>query len=155
MNRMDIYVGARCSGKTATLIKKSAETGAYILVANKHQAIAVYRQAKEMGYNIPFPVTVSEITTGRNYIDVSYMKKRGLLIDELQSVLDIAFCGIPIHGTTLNLDSNTDIKYLNLDERGSVVNGSEYLCNKMGGKACEYRSKCTNIFIKEGDVFGE
>lgn len=153
MNRMDIYVGARCSGKTATLIKKSADTGAYILVATKCQAIAVYRQAKEMGYNIPFPVTVSEITTRRKYFDVSYMKKRGLLIDELQSVLDVAFCGIPIHGATLNVDSITDIKYLNLDERGSVVD--EYLCSKMGGKECEYLSKCTNIFIKEGDVFRE
>lgn len=125
MNRMDIYVGGRGSGKTATLIMKSAETGAYILVANKYQAIAVYRQAKEMGYNIPFPVTVSEITTRRNYIDVSYMKKRGLLIDELRMVLDIAFCGIPIHGATLNADSLTDIKYLNPDERGSVVDEPE------------------------------
>lgn len=125
MNRMDIYVGARRSGKTATLIKKSAETGAYILVATKHQAHAVYKQAKEMGDDIPFPVTVSEITTGREYFNDSYMKKHGLLIDELQLVLDVAFCGIPIHGATLNLDSNTDIKYLNTDERISAVNGSE------------------------------
>lgn len=125
MNRMDIYVGARRSGKTATLIKKSAETGAYIVVANKYQAHAVYRQAKEMDYDIPFPVTVSEITTRRNYFNDSYMKKHGLLIDELRSVLDIAFCGIPIHGATLNVDSNTVIKYFNQDERSSVVNESE------------------------------
>ena len=125
MNRMDIYVGARCSGKTATLIKKSAETGAYILVATKHQAHAVYRQAKEMDYDIPFPVTVSEITTMRNYFNDSYIKKHGLLIDELRSVLDIAFCGIPIHGATLNVDSNTVIKYFTQDERSSVVNESE------------------------------
>lgn len=121
MNMMDIYVGARRSGKTATLIKKSAETGAYILVATKHQAHAVYRQAKEMDYDIPFPVTVSEITTMRNYFNDSYMKKHGLLIDELRSVLDIAFCGIPIHGATLNVDSNTVIKYFTQDERISVV----------------------------------
>lgn len=117
MNRMDIYVGARCSGKTATLIKKSAETGAYILVASKYQAHAVYCQAKEMGYDIPFPVTVSEVTTRRNYFDGSYMKKRGVLLDELNSVLNVAFYGIPIRGATLNVDSNTDIKYLNQDEQ--------------------------------------
>lgn len=117
MNRMDIYVGARRSGKTATLIKKSAETGDYILVATKCQARAVYRQAKEMDYDIPFPVTVSEITTGRKYFNDSYMKKHGLLIDELQLVLDVAFCGIPIHGATLNADSITDIKYLNPGEQ--------------------------------------
>ena len=121
MNRMDIYVGARRSGKTATLIKKSAETGAYILVATKHQAHAVYRQAKEMDYDIPLPVTVSEITSMRNSFNDSYMKKHGLLIDELRSVLDIAFCGIPIHGATLNVDSNTVIKYFTQDERISVV----------------------------------
>lgn len=121
MNRMNIYVGARRSGKTATLIKKSAETGAYILVATKHQAHAVYRQAKEMDYDIPFPVTVSEITSMRNSFNDSYMKKHGLLIDELRSVLDIAFCGIPIHGATLNVDSNTVIKYFTQDERISVV----------------------------------
>lgn len=116
MSRMDVYVGARSSGKTATLIKKSAETGAYILVATKCQAHAVYCQAKEMGYDIPFPVTVSEVTTRRNYFDGSYMKKRGVLLDELKSVLNVAFHGIPIHGATLNVDSNTDIKYLNLNQ---------------------------------------
>ena len=125
MKRMDIYVGGRGSGKTATLIKKSAETGAYILVATKHQAHAVYKQAKEMEYDIPFPVTVSEIITGLKYFNDSYIKKYGLLIDELQSVLDVAFCGIPIHGATLNLDSNTDIKYLNPDERIRAVDESE------------------------------
>lgn len=125
MNRMDIYVGGRRSGKTATLIKKSAETGAYILVATKHQAHAVYRQAKEMDYDIPFPVTVSEITPELKYFNDSYIKKHGLLIDELQSVLDVAFCGIPIHGATLNADSITDIKYLNPDVRISAVDESE------------------------------
>ena len=35
------------------------------------------------------------------------------------------------------------------------LTGSEYLCSKMGGKECEYLSKCTNIFIKEGGVFRE
>lgn len=123
--KMDIHVGGRGSGKSTTLIKKSAETGDYILVATKCQARAVYRQAKEMGYDILFPVTVSEITTGRKYFNDSYMKKHGLLIDELRLVLDIAFCGIPIRGATLNLDSNTDIKYLNQDERGSVVDEPE------------------------------
>ncbi|RHT38342.1 replicase [Firmicutes bacterium AM31-12AC] len=122
---MDIYVGARGSGKTATLIKKSAETGAYILVATKFQAHAVYKQAKEMEYDIPFPLTVSEFFTRDKYFDNSYMKDHGLLIDELRSVLDIAFCGIPIHGATLNLDSLTDIKYLNPDERVSAVDESE------------------------------
>ena len=101
-----------------------------------------------MDYDIPFPVTISEITPELKYFNDSYIKKHGVLIDELQSVLDIAFCGIPIHGATLNLDSNTDIKCLNPGERSSVLDESEYLCSKMGGKECKYFSKCTNIFIK-------
>lgn len=39
MNRMDIYVGARRSGKTATLIKKSAETGSYILDSERRKRL--------------------------------------------------------------------------------------------------------------------
>lgn len=35
------------------------------------------------------------------------------------------------------------------------LTGSEYLCSKMGGKECGYLSKCTNIFIKEGNMFRE
>ena len=35
------------------------------------------------------------------------------------------------------------------------LTGSEYLCSKMGSKECGYLSKCTNIFIKEGDMFRE
>lgn len=103
---MDIYVGARGSGKTATLIKKSAETGAYILVATKFRAHTVYKQAKEMEYDIPFPLTVSEITTGQKYFFNSYMKDHSLLIDELEAVLDVAFCGIPIHGATMSDTAN-------------------------------------------------
>lgn len=103
---MDIYVGARGSGKTATLIKKSAETGAYILVATKFQAHAVYKQAKEMGYDIPFPLIVSKVFTRDKHFDNSYMKERGLLIDELETVLDVAFCGIPICCATVSDTSN-------------------------------------------------
>ncbi len=103
---MDIYVGARGSGKTATLIKKSAETGAYILVANKIQADVVFKQAKEMGYDIPFPVTVSEIIDNRIYLYDRDTKGPGLLIDELETVLHVAFGGIPIHGATMSDTAN-------------------------------------------------
>lgn len=103
---MDVYVGARGSGKSATLIKKSAETGAYILVATKLQASAVFKQAKEMGYDIPFPVTVSEITTGKKYCSNRYMKDRGLLIDELETVLHVTFGCNSIHGATMSDTAN-------------------------------------------------
>lgn len=125
MNRMDIYVGARRSGKTATLIKKSAETGAYIVAPSRCMADYIRKQANDMGYDIPEPFSVDEITPELKYFNDSYIKKHGLLIDELQSVLDVAFCGIPIHGATLNADSITDIKYLNPDVRISAVDESE------------------------------
>lgn len=103
---IDIYVGARGSGKTATLIKKSAETGAYILVATKFQAHAVYKQAKEMGYDIPFPLTVSKVFTRDKYFDYSYMKERGLLIDELETVMHVVSGCIPICCATVSDTSN-------------------------------------------------
>lgn len=103
---MKITIGPRRSGKTARTIMESAKTGSYILVATKCQADCVYKQTKEMGINIPYPVTISEVITGRKYFDNKYMKEHGVLVDEAQSVLHIALCDIPIRGMTLNNDGN-------------------------------------------------
>lgn len=92
---MKITIGPRRSGKTARTIMESAKTGSYILVATKRQADCVYKQAKEMEINIPYPVTISEVTTGRKYFDNEYMKEHGVLVDEAQLVLQIALCDIP------------------------------------------------------------
>lgn len=125
MNRMDIYVGARRSGKTATLIKKSAETGAYIVAPSRCMADYIRKQANDMGYDIPEPFSVEEIFRMKQ-------NKPFMNTDIIHGILATCYlCNYP------------------------HLTGSEYWCSKMGGKECEYLSKCTSIFIKEGDVFRE
>ena len=126
MNRMDIYVGARRSGKTATLIKKSAETGAYIVAHSRCMADYIRQQANDMGYDIPEPFSVEEIfcmKRNKHFMNTDIMRK-GLLVDEAQIVLQQFFAPAKIWGTTVT-DFGDNIEYLNPDERSSVVDESE------------------------------
>jgi hypothetical protein len=123
---MKITIGPRHSGKTTRMIMESAKTGSYILVATKCQADCVYKQTKEMGINIPYPVTISEVITGRKYFDNKYMKEHGVLVDEAQSVLHIALCDIPIRGMTLNNDGNIDILEHGATHTLNAANLKEY-----------------------------
>lgn len=123
-NMTKYTIGERCSGKTTRLIERSAKEGIYILVPTKDIARCIADQAKEMGLDIPFPVTVGEyLNCGRH--DWSNIREKGLLIDELDLVLERLLRGIPVHEVTLTdrgnverLDSlaNSDNKY-----KGSVV----------------------------------
>lgn len=97
---MQITIGERQIGKTTKLIKRSAAEGSYILVATKHQANAIFKQANEMGIKIPFPITINEVLNYRNMRGTSVYKK-GILIDETSSVLEYIFNGIPIHEITI------------------------------------------------------
>lgn len=126
MKRMDIYVGARRSGKTATLIKKSAETGAYIVAPSRCMADYIYKQANDMGYDIPEPFSVEEIfymKQNKHFMNTD-IRRKGLLVDEAQIVLQQFFAPAKIWGTTVT-DFGDNIKYLNPDERGSVVDDPE------------------------------
>ena len=96
---MQITIGERCSGKTTKLIKRSAAEGSYILVATKHQASAIFKQASEMGFDIPYPVTVEDYF---NYkFRGSDITRKGILIDEVDLILQYIFAGIPIREITL------------------------------------------------------
>lgn len=126
MNRMDIYVGARCSGKTATLIKKSAETGAYIVAPSRFMADYIRKQANDMGYDIPGLFSVEEIfrmKRNKPFMNTD-IRRKGLLVDEAQIVLQQLFAPAKILGTTVT-DFGDNIEYLNPNERSSVVNESE------------------------------
>jgi len=126
MKRMDIYVGARCSGKTATLIKKSAETGAYIVAPSRCMADYIYKQAKDMGYDIPAPFSVEEVfymKRNKHFMNTD-IRCKGLLVDEAQIVLQQFFAPAKIWGTTIT-DFGDNIEHLNPDERRGVVDESE------------------------------
>ena len=104
---MNVVIGERCSGKTTRLIERSAKEGIYILVANKEMARCVADQAKDMGLEIPYPVTVGEYLRG-NKFQGSSIRRDGLLIDDLDMVLDLLFRGIPIREVTLTDRGNVE-----------------------------------------------
>lgn len=126
MNRMDIYVGARRSGKTATLIKKSAETGAYIVAPSRCMADYIRKQANDMGYDIPEPFSVEEIfrmKQNKHFMNTDIMRK-GLLVDEAQILLQQFFAPAKIWGTTVT-DFGDNIEYLNSDKQISDAHEPE------------------------------
>lgn len=119
----ELIVGSRRSGKTTELIKRAATDNLYILTGTTAQARYIFDQAKEMGYDIPFPVTWEDFQ--RTEFRGSSIKRDGLLIDELEHVLCRVFKHIPIKGVTwtrydikdLDLE-NPDNPWIGMDEYG-------------------------------------
>ena len=56
---MTIYVSGRQSGKTTFLIRQSADTGAVIVAPTCQMARYIDSMARELGLQIPPPVTVA------------------------------------------------------------------------------------------------
>lgn len=61
---MEIIIKKPREGKTTELIKRCAEHGGYIVSATQMRAKATFKMAKDMGYNIPFPLTFAEFLRG-------------------------------------------------------------------------------------------
>lgn len=92
MNRdTKIIVGRSGAGKTAELIKRSAESGIYILVANRKRAEILVKQAEDMRLYIPFPVTLQEWLSSHNRFHGSSIRRDGLLIDDIDDVIKELF----------------------------------------------------------------
>ena len=103
---MEIIIGERGSGKTTELIKRSAETGSYILVATKMMAACVYTDAVHGGYNIPYPITIME------YLNCEFDKRTPILIDELDLALGSIFNLEKVEAVTLTKREYPNITYL-------------------------------------------
>lgn len=88
----------RASGKTTLLIKESAKTGRPIIEPNTFSARYVEEQAKEMGLNIPEPISATS-WNGGYYRGSNFNRIDGFLIDEVDSVLANIF-GKPISTVT-------------------------------------------------------
>lgn len=108
---MKLIIGGRQTGKTTELIKHSAETGNYILVHDNNSARIVAKQAKDMGFYIPYPVTVSEMCN-RGYFRGSSIRRDGLLVDDLDLILHTLFGGIEIKEATINNENIERITFL-------------------------------------------
>ena len=93
---MQIIYKERQEGKTEELIKLSHEHGYYMVVANMKTAQDVRDYAKEMDYNIPYPMTYHEFLTGK----YNGMGVKKLLIDDAGLLIKyIAHC--PIEAITV------------------------------------------------------
>lgn len=110
--KTQITIGKRQSGKTTKLIKRAAEEDLYILTANKDMASCIFRQAKEMGFDILFPLTVDEFMNGLKIRQCRGVPIKGVLIDEAEMVLNEFLHGVPIRGLTLTDYDNIEYLYL-------------------------------------------
>lgn len=95
---MEIIIRKPREGKTTELIKRCAEQGGYIVSATQMRAKATFKMAKDMGYNIPFPLTFYEL------LKVEYRAKgiRRLYIDDAHEIFKEIAGGIEIDSITID-----------------------------------------------------
>ena len=90
----------RCLGKTTMAILESHATGHYIVCANRKLADNTFRFAKELGYTIPYPLSVSD--TRFRFTDGHKQLNEPVIIDDVEMILQ-AMLGCPID--TITFDS--------------------------------------------------
>lgn len=94
-----LIFGDRGSGKTTELIKESAKTGAYIVVSTRNRARNVFRSAKELGLNIPYPLIIDDVIHESQSSDIF---QKGILIDNLEEIVCHLFNYITIHAAMVD-----------------------------------------------------
>lgn len=99
---MEIMQMNRGGGKTTYLIKKSAEFKYPIICCSETQRRIIKDTAKEMGLDIPDPISFSSINSKEKLRGLNCFDK--LLIDDLEYVLKILF-GKDIYAATVTCDS--------------------------------------------------
>lgn len=102
---MKKIIKPRGKGKTTELIKLSAKTNTYILVANKKRRKQLMELAYSMNVIIPYPVTIDDYM--RTQFRGSFIKN--ILIDDAEDVLQSIFYTVVIDAITIT-EVNTDGK---------------------------------------------
>ena len=87
-------------GKTTMAILESHATGHYIVCASRKLADNTFRFAKELGYTIPYPLSVSD--TRFRFTDGHKQLNEPVIIDDVEMILQ-AMLGCPID--TITFDS--------------------------------------------------
>lgn len=73
--------GRKACGKTTALIKKASTEHLYIVCASKERVRYVSDMARELGLDIPFPISLSELPLN------GCMKE--ILVDDVEDVLSV------------------------------------------------------------------
>lgn len=99
----EIIIRARQGGKTTEVIRRSAETGAYIVCTDRRRAQQIARQAAGLGLSIPFPLTAGE------WHSASYYQRgvRGLLFDDLDRIIQ-GMSSVPVLAATWTAGGSED-----------------------------------------------
>ncbi|MCM1224198.1 MAG: hypothetical protein NC548_58075 [Lachnospiraceae bacterium] len=89
---MEIIYRKPKTGKTTELIKRCAEKGGYIVCQDMKRAKIIFKMAKEMNSNIPFPLTFHELLTGEYYgkgVRRIYIDNVEVLIQQIASGVEV------------------------------------------------------------------
>lgn len=100
--KTEMIMSPRRGGKSRELIEKSAQTGTYILVANSPRAHYLFEMARDLGFAIPFPVTVQEFFSS-NRFDGSSIRKKGIYIDDVEDVMAAFLSPINVKAVTFTI----------------------------------------------------
>lgn len=144
---MDIIMKGRQTGKTTELIKRSHQTGAVIVTANYQRAMFVKLLAKELGLDIPEPMSAASIPHSSD----SSAKGTHILIDDADDVLKGYFMSYTIDAITMSNDNQVVSFGKALEE---VKKGKKIKRLNWNGKD-QYVELGSNISFKEpsGEVF--
>lgn len=97
---MQILQAPRRSGKTTSLIKSSALTGAVIVTHSQSMVKHILQRAHEMGLAIPTPLTYREITPSSGRLDGT--GTTNVMIDDVDYFIkSVVHSSIKVTGATL------------------------------------------------------
>ena len=94
---MNAIIGKRGSGKTTALIKLSSKHQLYILVLNRERQKQLFQQAHDLGYQIPYPITLDDYL--RDKLRGSHIRE--ILIDDVDDILKYIFASVKINTVSL------------------------------------------------------
>ncbi len=98
VQEMKIIIKARRMGKTTDAIKIASENFSYLVCLNQKEVYRVSQEARKMGLDIPFPITIDEFINGK------FCGKgiRGFVIDNAEYILTYLARTVPINAITMN-----------------------------------------------------
>lgn len=151
----EYIIGERRSGKTTELIKRSAETGAVILAPTRAQASCIYDLAKELGYGISGPITVSDLD---NDDLCNIIREKGILIDELDYTLVRLCKNIPVTAATITNSGKKNeckVRFLLQENDRKDENGNSEETDKKPLKVKDVisASETRYVYLYVGDDF--
>jgi len=93
---MEKIILERGQGKTTSLIKRSSESGEYIVCSTLDEASRISAEARSMGLDIPFPISYGEFISGQ----YSSRNINGFLVDNADQLIKV-ISRVPITAITI------------------------------------------------------